>query len=104
MAPDSEPRVSVACYAVLGTLLSGQRVLGDAWPLNRSRPSFLAECPVAKPNYSFEKRQREVAKNKKKEEKNQRRLAKSPVPGDVPAESPLDTSAPADSGNTTGTT
>lgn len=59
---------------------------------------------MAKPNYSFEKRQREVAKNKKKEEKNQRKLAKSPVSGDVPAESPFDASAPADPGDTAGIT
>ena len=29
------------------------------------------------PNYSFEKRQRELAKKRRKEEKNQRKLAKS---------------------------
>jgi hypothetical protein len=32
---------------------------------------------LATPNYSFEKRQRELAKKRKKEEKNQRKLAKS---------------------------
>lgn len=31
---------------------------------------------MAKPNYSFEKRQRELEKKKKKEEKTQRKLAK----------------------------
>jgi hypothetical protein len=30
---------------------------------------------MAKPNYSFEKRQRELAKKKKKEEKEQRKAA-----------------------------
>ena len=30
---------------------------------------------MAKPNYSYEKRQKELAKQKKKEEKRQRRLA-----------------------------
>ena len=34
---------------------------------------------MAKPNYSFEKRQRELAKKKKKEEKAQRK-ASAPVP------------------------
>lgn len=63
-------------------------------------PLLLAECAVAKPNYSFEKRQRELAKNKKKEEKNQRKLAKSSAPGDVPTESPSDAPAPADAGDT----
>jgi hypothetical protein len=31
---------------------------------------------LAKPNYSFEKRQKELAKKKKKEEKKQRKLEK----------------------------
>jgi hypothetical protein len=31
-------------------------------------------APMAKPNYSFEKRQRELAKKKKKEEKRQQKL------------------------------
>jgi len=31
---------------------------------------------LAKPNYSFEKRQKELTKNKKKEEKKQRKLEK----------------------------
>jgi len=31
--------------------------------------------PLAKPNYSFEKRQREIAKKKKKEEKAARKRA-----------------------------
>jgi hypothetical protein len=42
---------------------------------------------LAKPNYSFEKRQRELAKKKKQEEKRQRKAAdrtdKSPTPVDV---------------------
>jgi len=33
---------------------------------------------MAKPNYSFEKRQREIAKKKKKEEKRLRKLEKTP--------------------------
>jgi hypothetical protein len=32
------------------------------------------ELPMAKPNYSYEKRQRELAKKKKKEEKRQQKL------------------------------
>ncbi|MBU0681823.1 MAG: hypothetical protein KKD73_10425 [Proteobacteria bacterium] len=35
---------------------------------------------MAKPNYSFEKRQKELAKKKKKEEKKQRKLSKDPDP------------------------
>jgi hypothetical protein len=46
--------------------------------------------PVAKPNYQFEKRQRELAKKRKKEEKAQRKTtpggepAPEPQPGDTP--------------------
>ena len=42
---------------------------------------------MAKPNYSFEKRQRELAKKKKKEEKLKEkagRKAGDPAPGDAP--------------------
>ena len=42
--------------------------------------------PMAKPNYQFEKRQRELAKKRKKEEKVQRKAA--PQPGAVPPEEP----------------
>jgi hypothetical protein len=47
---------------------------------------------LAKPNYQFEKRQKELAKKKKKEEKRLRKLAENPTeaqPGaDVPAAQP----------------
>ncbi len=59
---------------------------------------------MAKQNYSFEKRQRELAKKKSKEEKNQRKLAKSSASGNVTAESSPDASAPADAGDTVGNT
>jgi hypothetical protein len=36
---------------------------------------------MAKPNYSFEKRQRELAKKKKKEEKLQEKAARKSAPG-----------------------
>jgi hypothetical protein len=36
---------------------------------------------VAKPNYSFEKRQRELAKKKKKEEKLKEKAERKTVPG-----------------------
>lgn len=48
---------------------------------------------VAKPNYSFQKRQRELAKKHKKEEKAQRKLARNPAPEGATMESP-DVSAP----------
>jgi hypothetical protein len=37
------------------------------------------ESTLAKPNYQFEKRQRDLAKKKKQEEKKQRKLDKSNV-------------------------
>jgi hypothetical protein len=35
---------------------------------------------MAKPNYSFQKRQRDMAKKKKKEEKAAKKAAKTPAP------------------------
>jgi hypothetical protein len=57
---------------------------------------FLRRHPVGKPNFSFQKRQKEIAKQKKNEEKRQRKLEKNAVkPGEdqsKPAEgSPDDT-------------
>lgn len=47
---------------------------------------------MAKPNYSFEKRQRELARKKKQEAKRERKAHKSePVTAPTPAE---DTAAP----------
>jgi len=44
---------------------------------------------VAKPNYQFEKRQRELEKKKKKEEKAQRKAHGAPVAAEQPvAEAP----------------
>ena len=53
---------------------------------------------MAKPNYSFEKRQRELAKKKKKEEKLQERAARKTagVPGTDSAAVPDDAAVPAD--------
>ena len=44
---------------------------------------------MAKPNYSFAKRQRELAKKKKKEEKRQRKAAEREDEGESLDESPL---------------
>ena len=44
---------------------------------------------MAKPNYSFEKRQKELAKKRKKEEKRQRKLEKQSQPGEGMDQSPL---------------
>jgi hypothetical protein len=54
---------------------------------------------MAKPNYSFEKRQRELAKKKKKEEKLKEKAERKsspggePLDGEVPEE-PQDAAAP----------
>ncbi len=39
---------------------------------------------MAKPNYSFEKRQKEIAKKKKKEEKRLNKMTKGVEDGQVP--------------------
>lgn len=54
------------------------------------RPPLYETAPMAKPNYSFEKRQREIAKKKKQDEK----LAKKQSAKDL--ENPQAPSAPAD--------
>jgi hypothetical protein len=41
---------------------------------------------MAKPNFGFEKRQREMAKKKKKEEKLQRKLDKKNAPDETDAQ------------------
>ena len=46
---------------------------------------------MAKPNYSFEKRQKEIAKKKKKEEKRLNKLAKGVEEDQVPLEDNKDT-------------
>ena len=55
---------------------------------------------MAKPNYQFEKRQRDLAKKSKQEEKRRQKLAdKAAADGDSPAE-PLETTLSDDAGNT----
>jgi hypothetical protein len=55
---------------------------------------------MAKPNYSFEKRQRELAKKKKKEEKLREKAGRKSGPGDESPEGgePGDDDAPAAAG------
>ena len=62
---------------------------------------------MAKPNYSFEKRQRELAKKKKKEEKDKEKAARKaaglPPIADEPDDADGDDAGPADQpGSTTG--
>ena len=58
---------------------------------------------MAKPNYNFEKRQREIAKKKQQDEKLAKKRAKSePKPGDdgaSDATSNVGTAAPGSTGN-----
>jgi hypothetical protein len=53
----------------------------------RSSSRFSRGQAVAKPNYAFEKRQRELEKKKKKEEKAQRKNARPDTAGNTQAES-----------------
>jgi len=54
--------------------------------------------PLATPNYSYEKRQRELAKKKKNEEKRLRKLSGKPddAPGDTDEQQPHDAAAAGD--------
>ena len=57
---------------------------------------------MAKPNYSFEKRQRELAKRKKKEEKVAEKNARKSTGGGQPNDdfaAPADNEAASDAGN-----
>jgi len=57
------------------------------------------ETHLASPNYSYEKRQRELAKKRKAEDKRQRKLSGKPEDGNAPDEQQTDaeaTPAPAD--------
>lgn len=54
---------------------------------------------MAKPNYAFEKRQRDLAKQRKKEEKRQRKAEKQIVPDEQNA----DQETPAEDSETTET-
>jgi hypothetical protein len=51
--------------------------------------SYRQESAMTKPNYQFEKRQRDLAKKKKQDEKRSRKLSKDETPaveGDAAAE------------------
>ena len=51
---------------------------------------------MGKPNYSFQKRQKELAKQAKKEEKKLRKLNKANAPDDVEPELPVEAPKPTD--------
>jgi hypothetical protein len=50
----------------------------------KAQTKLKKECKMAKPNYTFEKRQKELAKKRKKEEKRQR---KAGTPNELPPDS-----------------
>ena len=49
---------------------------------------------MAKPNYSFQKRQRELAKKKKKEERQQQKNRRKAQPADAPDDATADSLSP----------
>ena len=78
-----------------------QHVSKTAYPLKV--PLAQKDAPMAKPNYSFEKRQRELAKKKKKEEKLKDKAGRKvgegeeggePSEGDTDGASPVKPGAP----------
>ena len=73
----AQPGLHGVCWMWVGILRRGMRQERvDCWPL-----PLTCEPVMAKPNYAFEKRQRELAAKKKKEEKLARKQA-----GNRPAE------------------
>jgi hypothetical protein len=56
--------------------------------LHAQHEALIKDSVLAKPNYSFQKRQKELAKKKKKEEKKQRKQEKQNNP-DGEQENPL---------------
>ena len=56
---------------------------------DRPYPTDTGKQPVAKPNYSFEKRQRELAKKQKKADKESRKAPAADAPDEAPAASEL---------------
>jgi hypothetical protein len=56
-----------------------------------SEKIFSKEHSLAKPNFDFQKRQKEIAKKKKNEEKRQRKLEKNAAASaETPAQPPIE--------------
>ena len=76
--------------AVLEAFCSFRGQVGSVRPqpggLHWAGPSRTGDPPLATPNYSYEKRQRELAKKRKAEEKRQRKLNGRPADEAAPAE------------------
>lgn len=56
------------------------------YPIKPNERTAKGAHTLARPNYGFEKRQKELAKQKKKEEKRLKKLARSSASGDEPPE------------------
>lgn len=60
-----------------------------------NKPISWKDYKLAKPNYQYEKRQKDLAKKKKQEEKRLRKLEKNTVPAvDNPDQAPVPVLAP----------
>jgi hypothetical protein len=57
---------------------------------------------MAKPNYQFEKRQRDIAKKKKQDEKRSRKLSKDEVPAGESPDAAPEATGPASGESPTG--
>jgi hypothetical protein len=85
---------------VKGRLTAGCKPTGMLWP---STAQSRRKNAVAAPNYSYEKRQRELAKKRKQEEKRNKKAnpqpdggpgVPDPAEGSVPGDLPPGTAAP----------
>ena len=74
--------------------------------MGQKKIAFRKEHTLAKPNFNFQKRQRELEKKKKKEEKKQRKLEKNSAgAGEDPGRSPAereDEQIPGEAGGVSG--
>jgi hypothetical protein len=71
-------------------IIPGQALIGDDLQFVKNIFSIRSET-VGKPNFNFQKRQKELAKKKKNEEKRQRKLEKNITPpAEDPAQSPAE--------------
>ncbi len=70
----------MAVYILFATLYNGSQVTHRVLTVIKSgnRKNLLEKGqPLAKPNFDFQKRQKEIAKKKKNEEKRQRKMEKN---------------------------
>lgn len=95
----SDRRPCIPVVSPCGRVVTNPRKLGRVAgsPRVNAGRGFLQETVLAKPNYSYEKRQRELAKKKKHEQKQeQKRLQKLAKTSGEPSPSPDEGSAEPD--------